>query len=83
MVKKTIEIYIAEDGREFNNKEDCIKHEKELLYINGLKKALLEVKKICGAYACCNCPLADNEKCPASFKYSDWDEVYEPYNWRI
>jgi hypothetical protein len=54
MVKKTIEIYIAEDGREFQNKQECLNYEQETALSRKFSAYLLEIRDYCNRIVDCD-----------------------------
>ena len=52
MIEKTKIAYVAEDGTEFDKKQECIEHEHKVSHYAELKEALKEVRKICQNHYC-------------------------------
>lgn len=75
MVKKTIEIYIAEDGREFQNEQECKDYEENCKLSKEFDETLKAVEEYCRCHEC-------DERC--MFYYCDGGTnclLNEPYNW--
>lgn len=75
-------VYVANDGKEFDNQNACIKYEKENHYYAKIKSTLKEVKEICKTHLCDECPLTNCGRC--FFKNEDINDkthCVEPYNW--
>lgn len=65
MVKKTIEIYIAEDGREFQNEQECLDYERESELSRKFSAYLLEIRDYCNRTGACDerCMFYDTCSC--------------------
>ena len=86
MVEKTKIVYVAEDGKEFDKKQECIEHERMISRYAELKEALKEVRRICQNNSCNTCPFASCGDCFAesSDYYGNDDEFgryIEPSDW--
>jgi hypothetical protein len=85
MVEKTKIVYVAEDGTEFNKKQECIEYEHKISHYAELWEALKEVRKICQNHNCNNCPFAPYGECFATdSEYFDNEELgryVEPSAW--
>ena len=85
MVEKTKIVYVAEDGTEFNKKQECIEHEHKVSHYAELKEALKEVRKICLNHYCNDCPFASYGECFAESREWFGDEeqgrYVEPSEW--
>lgn len=85
MIEKTKIVYVAEDGTEFDKKQECIEHEHKVSHYAELKEALKEVRKICQNHYCDDCPFASCGDCFAeSGDYYGDDECghyVEPRDW--
>ena len=74
MTIKKVEIYVADDGREFTNFEECASYEREF---GDIIKALKKLKEKCKLTdACENCPFFEINHDRCTFK------TY-PNNWAI
>ena len=75
MVKKIIELYIAEDGREFSNEQECKNYEKNCKLSKEFDETLKAVKEYC---RCHNC----DERCIFySCEAGTRCLLNEPYHW--
>ena len=54
MEKKTIEIYIAEDGREVQNEQECLNYEHESALLRKFSAFLLEIRDYCNRIVDCD-----------------------------
>lgn len=72
MTIKKVEIYVADDGREFTNFEECITYEKEF---SDIAKALKKLKEKCKSTDPCeSCPFfrLEYDKCAFQTHPSIW-----------
>lgn len=71
-------IYIADDGKEFVTKKNCMVYENALKVIetannSGLKQALITIAEYCHKQIdCWNCPMLINNGCILKSKAPDY-----------
>lgn len=85
MIEKTKIVYVAEDGKEFDKKQECIEYERIISRYTELKEALKEVRRICQNNYCNTCPFASYGECFATDRECFYDDeqghYVEPSNW--
>lgn len=83
MIEKTKIVYVANDGTEFNTKEECYKYEAEAKKINSFIRTLRAIKEFCYQQeGCSNCPFLDGYVCEITF--ADPDDTSDiPCNWKF
>ena len=86
MTEKTI--YIADDGKEFDNKSDCIYYESKTYQLNNFNRvveAAKVIKEYCIKMRCADCPL-HNIDCHIGsdhFMYASLPMDWEPDKWDV
>lgn len=77
MIKKTIEIYIAEDGREFQNEQECLNYERESALSRKFLTNLREIRDYCDSKNDCTeqCMFYDTcrNRCMLYSMPHEWD----------
>lgn len=66
--KIKIVVYVANDGTEFNTKEECYKYEAEAKKISSFIRTLNAIKEFCyQKKKCSDCPFFDGYTCEITF----------------
>lgn len=75
MIKKTIEIYIAEDGREFQSENECLNYERESALSRKFLANLREICDYCCQNSCDECMFYDScrNRCMLYSMPAEWD----------
>lgn len=83
MIEKTKTVYIANDGTEFNTKEECYKYEAKAKKISSFIRTLRAIKEFCYQQGeCSKCPFLDGSYCKITF--ADTDDTSDiPCNWKF
>ena len=82
MTEKTI--YIADDGKEFDHKADCVYYESktyQLNHFNRVIEAANVIKDFCSKMRCDDCPLHSID-CH-HFMYVSLPRDWEPNKWDV
>ena len=66
---KTKMIYIADDGKEFDNMEKCEDYEKE---ITSIKKTAKDLQDYCISHPCSHCAFNGSDGCILNLP-CDWE----------
>ncbi len=78
--KIKVVVYVANDGTEFNTKEECYKYEAEVKKVSSFMRTLKAIKEFCEQKEkCLDCPFCDGSFC----KLISADMCKIPRNWKI
>lgn len=71
MIVKTI--YCADNGEQFETKEECLKYEEQEKQYEKFREMARELQDFCVGRSCTKCPFFNNKFCV----------IEEPTNWMI
>lgn len=81
--KIKVVVYVANDGTEFNTKEECYMYEAEAKKVSSFIRTLKAIKEFCEQKEkCSDCPFLDGDYCKITFAdVGDTGDI--PCNWEF